>query len=98
MSESSLSSRTMCKGTIQLWPPRRNTLLTYHPRFLRSPIKISTAGWIFVFAVNLSMSGVDPNSAAGKAIAAQIDNPGDYSISRLYADFMSKHIQSLLYA
>ena len=40
------------------------------------------------------MSGVDPNSAAGKAIANQIDNPGDYSISQLYADFTSKHILS----
>jgi hypothetical protein len=36
------------------------------------------------------MSGVDPNSPAGKAIASQIDNPGNYSISQLYADFMSK--------
>ncbi len=41
------------------------------------------------------MSGVDPNSPAGKAISNQIDNPGDYSISQLYADFMSKHILSL---
>jgi hypothetical protein len=41
------------------------------------------------------MSGVDPSSAAGKAIASQIDNPGNYSISQLYADFMSKSEHTL---
>ncbi|KAH8908608.1 hypothetical protein BR93DRAFT_976753 [Coniochaeta sp. PMI_546] len=56
------------------------------------PTKISTAGWVFVFAVNISMSGVDPNSPAGKAIANQLDNPGDYSISQLYADFTTADI------
>lgn len=59
---------------------------------MSSPTKISTAGWVFVFAVNISMSGVDPNSPAGKAIANQLDNPGDYSISQLYADFTSKYL------
>lgn len=61
-----------------------------------SPTKISTAGWVFVFAVNISMSGIDPNSPAGKAIANQLDNPGDYSISQLYADFMSRYLTSLV--
>ena len=36
------------------------------------------------------MSGVDPNSPAGQAIAKQIDCPGNYSISQLYADFQSE--------
>jgi hypothetical protein len=44
------------------------------------------------------MSGVDPNSPAGQAIAKQLDNPGDYSISQLYADFTSKYLTSLLIA
>jgi len=38
------------------------------------------------------MSGIDPNSPAGKAIAQQLDNPGQYSISQLYADFNSEYM------
>jgi hypothetical protein len=42
------------------------------------------------------MSGVDPNSPEGQAIAKQIDNPGDYSINQLLTDFTSKLMKSYI--
>lgn len=47
-------------------------------------------GWVFAFAVNMAKATVEEGTDEHKQAAASIDQPGNYSISRLYLDFNCK--------
>jgi hypothetical protein len=52
---------------------------------------IDMAGWVFAFGVSLGSINLDDGTDESNEIRGVINQPGDYSISRLYLDFNSEY-------
>ncbi|KAF8243632.1 hypothetical protein K440DRAFT_561107, partial [Wilcoxina mikolae CBS 423.85] len=78
---------TFESGTVILWNDDIGDGGDFGP-----PIDVS--GWIFAFAVNMGKINVEEDEEDHKKITEIINQPGDYSISRLYVDFNSNMSRS----
>jgi hypothetical protein len=57
----------------------------------RDPMKpIDMKDWKFAFEVDFSTLDVPPSSEEHKQAKERLNQPGDYSISRLFLDFKSE--------
>ncbi|KAF2838468.1 hypothetical protein M501DRAFT_1057752 [Patellaria atrata CBS 101060] len=57
-------------------------------------VTVSTKSWVFVFQVNIALKDIDPTSDEYKNIKEKFGKPGDYRISRLFADLTTADIIS----
>lgn len=93
------------KGTVEPWDDNiKYVLLLMHVMayltqkgfFSSNAPPIDMTGWRFAFAVDMAAINVPEDAEDYEDVKSVINQPGDYSISRLYLDFNSKCQKSFL--